>query len=133
MTLLPVSTQTVTVNFGTANGTATAGSDYVAASGTLTFAPGVSTRPISVIINGGMNLEATETFSVTAWWSGQRRPRHGGWHRHHPQRAATITVVARHSGEPPLAATRRASRERHPEAASFAFERAELPRPRRPH
>ena len=64
-TLSPVSTQTVTVNFATANGTATAGSDYVAASGTLTFAPGVSTRPISVTINGGTNLEATETFTVT--------------------------------------------------------------------
>ena len=33
-------TQTVTVNFATANGTATAGSDYQAASGMLTFPPG---------------------------------------------------------------------------------------------
>ena len=65
VTLSPVSTQTVTVNFATANGTAAAGSDYVAASGTLTFAPGVSTRPISVTINGGMNQEPTETFGVT--------------------------------------------------------------------
>ena len=34
------STQTVSVNYATSDGTATAGSDYQAASGTLTFAPG---------------------------------------------------------------------------------------------
>ena len=65
VTLSPVSTQTVTVNYATANGTATAGSDYVAASGVLTFAPGVSTRPISVTVNGDTTVEPNETFSVT--------------------------------------------------------------------
>ncbi len=43
VTLSPASTQTVTVKYATANGTATAGSDYTAkALTTLTFAP---TRP----------------------------------------------------------------------------------------
>ena len=65
VTLSPVSTQTVTVNYTTVNGTATAGSDYVAASGILTFAPGVSTRPISVSVNGDTTVEANETFSIT--------------------------------------------------------------------
>ena len=38
---------TVTVNYATANGTATAGADYVASSGTLTFAPARRSRPWS--------------------------------------------------------------------------------------
>ena len=64
VTLSPVSAQTVTVNYTTANGTGTAGSDYVAASGVLTFAPGVSTRPISVIVNGDTTVEPNETVSI---------------------------------------------------------------------
>ena len=38
----------MTVNYATANGTALAGSDYAATSGTLTFAPGVTTQTIRV-------------------------------------------------------------------------------------
>ena len=64
-TLSPASAQTVTVNYTTVNGTATGGSDYVAASGILTFAPGVSTRPIGVTVNGDTTVEPNETFSVT--------------------------------------------------------------------
>ena len=49
VSLSAVSGQTVTVGYATANGTATtADGDYVAASGTLTFAPGVTTQPVSV-------------------------------------------------------------------------------------
>ena len=40
--------QTVSVNYSTANNTATAGSDYVATSGTLTFNPGDTTKTITV-------------------------------------------------------------------------------------
>jgi hypothetical protein len=65
VTLSPASTQTVTVNYATANGTASAGSDYLAASGTLTFAPGVTARPISVTVNGDTTVEPNETFAVT--------------------------------------------------------------------
>ncbi|HXH42086.1 MAG TPA: FG-GAP-like repeat-containing protein, partial [Thermoanaerobaculia bacterium] len=55
----------VTVNFATSNGTATAGSDYTATSGTLTFGPGVTSQSFTVpIIDDGVN-EANETFTVT--------------------------------------------------------------------
>ena len=41
---------TVTVQYQTANGTALAGSDYTAASGTVTFAPGVTSQPVVVAV-----------------------------------------------------------------------------------
>ncbi len=52
----------VTVDFATANGTATAGSDYVARSGTLTFAPGEQTKTVSVTVLGDSTDEPTEDF-----------------------------------------------------------------------
>ena len=42
VTLSPASTVPATVTFATVDGTATAGSDFAAASGTLTFDPGVT-------------------------------------------------------------------------------------------
>jgi len=51
VTLEPIANQTVTVSYATADGSAIAGLDYVAAAGTLTIAPGVSSRPISVTVN----------------------------------------------------------------------------------
>jgi len=64
VTLSAVSSQSVTVNFATANNTATAGSDYVATSGTLTFNPGDTTKPITVVVNGDTTVEPNETFFV---------------------------------------------------------------------
>jgi hypothetical protein len=58
------STQTITVQYSTANGTALAGSDYTATTGTLTFNPGVTNKTISIpILNNSVN-EANETFTV---------------------------------------------------------------------
>jgi hypothetical protein len=57
-------TQTVTVNYATANGTATAGSDYTAASGTLTFLSGDTTKTITVNVSGDTTVEGNETFLV---------------------------------------------------------------------
>src|SRR4029077_16206877 len=54
----------VTVNYSTANGTATAGSDYQAASGTLTFAPGETSKTVTVQVIGDRLAEANETFAV---------------------------------------------------------------------
>ena len=50
VTLSGPSTQPVTVNYATTNGTATAPGDYAAASGTLTFTPGTTTRSINVSV-----------------------------------------------------------------------------------
>jgi hypothetical protein len=62
--LSAASGQPVTVNWTTANGTATAGTDYVAAGGTLTFSPGVTSRPVAVAVNGDTVVEPNETFFV---------------------------------------------------------------------
>ena len=52
------------VEFATANGTATAPGDYAAQSGTLNFAPGEATKTITVLVNGDAAFEADETFTV---------------------------------------------------------------------
>ncbi len=64
VSLSPSSQQTITVNYATANGTATAGSDYTAKTGTLTFTPGVTTQTVTVAVAGDTALEANETFTV---------------------------------------------------------------------
>lgn len=58
------SSTTVTVGYATANGTATAGVDYVGASGTLSFAPGVTTQAIDVTVIGDLDVEADEGFTM---------------------------------------------------------------------
>jgi hypothetical protein len=63
-TLSAASSQPVTVAYATANGTATAGSDYLAASGTLTFAPGETSKTITVLVKGDRLPEPNETFVV---------------------------------------------------------------------
>jgi hypothetical protein len=52
----------ITVQYRTADGSAGAPEDYNAVSGTLTFAPGVFSRSVTVRINGGGGAESTETF-----------------------------------------------------------------------
>jgi hypothetical protein len=58
------STRTVTLNYGTANGTAHTGSDYQAASGKLSFAPGQTRKTIFVPVNGDRRGEPNESFFV---------------------------------------------------------------------
>ncbi|WP_340682437.1 Calx-beta domain-containing protein [Amycolatopsis coloradensis] len=55
----------VTVQYATANGTASAPADYTAASGTVTFAPGQTARPVTVLVNPDTVDEPDETFTVT--------------------------------------------------------------------
>jgi hypothetical protein len=64
VTLSATSTSAVTVKYDTANGTATAPSDYQAATGTLTFAAGETSKQITVLVNGDTTPESDETFAV---------------------------------------------------------------------
>ena len=54
----------VTVAWTTADGTATAGPDYAAATGTLTFAPGETEQPLAVTLLDDEISEDNETFTV---------------------------------------------------------------------
>lgn len=56
--------QAATVDFATSNGSA-AGSDFQAASGTLTFNPGETSKTITVLVNGDRLAEANETFQLS--------------------------------------------------------------------
>ena len=60
------STTRVTVNFATANGTATGGrnGDYTATSGTLTFNPGETSKLVNVAVRNDASVEPDETFFV---------------------------------------------------------------------
>ncbi|HEX6178015.1 MAG TPA: Calx-beta domain-containing protein, partial [Thermoanaerobaculia bacterium] len=63
LTLSQAVSQTVTVQYATADGTATvADGDYIATSGTATFAPGTTTTTVTVQVVGDVKLEADETF-----------------------------------------------------------------------
>ena len=64
VTLSAASGQTVTVNYATADDTASDGSDYVGKTGTLSFAAGVVTRTITIVINGDTTVESDESFFV---------------------------------------------------------------------
>src|SRR2546421_59796 len=60
-------TAAFSVNYATADGSATAGSDYVATSNTLNFAAGsgaAQSQTVSVTINGDTTVEPDETFFV---------------------------------------------------------------------
>ncbi|ORE95490.1 chitinase, cellulase [Stappia sp. 22II-S9-Z10] len=56
--------EAVTVVWATADGTAEAGSDYEAASGTVTFAPGETTAEITVNVIADLEDEGDETFAI---------------------------------------------------------------------
>ncbi|MEA2405842.1 MAG: hypothetical protein QOE08_2489 [Thermoleophilaceae bacterium] len=62
VTLNKTSDQEVRVDFATANGTATAGSDYTAQSGTLIFGPGETSKTVAVPITNDSADEPDETF-----------------------------------------------------------------------
>ena len=67
VTLSASPTIPVSVNYTTADVTATAGADYAAVSGTLTWTPGTAalTKTVSVSINDDALDEAAETFTLT--------------------------------------------------------------------
>ena len=65
VTLDVASGETVTVDYATSNGTAVAGSDYTAKSGTLTFAAGQTSKDIEVALADDSISEADEDFTLT--------------------------------------------------------------------
>jgi uncharacterized repeat protein (TIGR03803 family) len=62
--LSKISTKTITVDYTTQDITATAGSDYIAQSGTLTFAPGIRQNAITIQVTGDRVPEPDEAFEV---------------------------------------------------------------------
>jgi hypothetical protein len=63
VTLSAAYDQPVTMSFRTADRTAnTSDNDYIAKSGTLTFAPGETTKTITIEVKGDSKKEADETF-----------------------------------------------------------------------
>ena len=64
VSLSPASSELVTVTYATQDGTAVAGSDYTAASGTLQFDPGMTSHTIRVAVLNDTAVEPTETFAV---------------------------------------------------------------------
>ncbi|MEM9214706.1 MAG: putative Ig domain-containing protein [Cyanobacteria bacterium P01_F01_bin.150] len=65
VTLSQSSTQSITVEYQTIEGTAKNNSDYTSVSGTLTFAPGEVSKTIEVPIKGDTIPEAREQFEIT--------------------------------------------------------------------
>ncbi len=64
VSLSAASTAAVQVDYTTVNGTAKAGSDYQATSGTLVFAAGETSKPIKVTVKEDTSFERAEKFSV---------------------------------------------------------------------
>ncbi|MDD9992391.1 MAG: hypothetical protein OXP75_11370 [Rhodospirillales bacterium] len=93
VTMSRANTETVTVNYGTSSGTAQAGADYVAAAGTLTFAPGETEKTVQVTLLDDAVDEGRETFRLKlseAWgaviadgdatvWVSNGDPVQGAW------------------------------------------------------
>lgn len=101
-TLSRPSSSTITVGYQTVNGTASAGEDYIATNGTLTFLPGQTTAAVDVAIIGDTTPETTEAFSVVFT---------PGFGVASPPTAATVTILADDdaSGTLPVITLRNAS------------------------
>ena len=65
VTLLPAATGQVTVEYATADGTATQPADYMSTSGPLTFAAGDTSKTVSVPIEDDGDEDSGETFTLT--------------------------------------------------------------------
>ena len=64
VTLSAASAKTVSVGYASVNGSAASGADYTAVSGTLTFAPGVVSQTVSVVIANDVVYEGAESFQI---------------------------------------------------------------------
>ena len=107
VSLSQASPSAVSVDFTTADGTALAGSDYTATCGTLTFAPGETTRTILVPTLDDAVAEPTETFTVNLSnpTGGDDRQRPG--RRHDPRHDDQVLRGRRRQPGPDLPVRRR--------------------------
>ncbi|MFH1120176.1 MAG: Calx-beta domain-containing protein, partial [Bacteroidota bacterium] len=65
LTLSAASDDVVTIDYATADGTATeADADYTGVSGTITFAAGETSKTVTVLVNGDAKTETNETFTI---------------------------------------------------------------------
>ena len=64
VTLQPPSGSQLTVAYSTVDGTAAAPGDYLAATGSLTFAPGTSSRQLTITVHDDALAEQDETLTV---------------------------------------------------------------------
>jgi hypothetical protein len=84
VTLSAVSGKTITVDYETSDGTAVAGSDYVAKTGTLTFDPGETVQTFTVTIVNDVLNEEDETLGLALTDPVNAEP---------GQDSATLTIV----------------------------------------
>ncbi|SOD22098.1 Calx-beta domain-containing protein [Nitrosomonas ureae] len=59
------STSVVSMNYATQNGTAVAGSDFIAKNGSLVFAPGETVKTVKVTLTNDNAFEASEAFNLS--------------------------------------------------------------------
>ena len=100
------STETVTVAFATADGSATAGADYAATSGMLTFQRDETSKTIVVAVLDDSDSEGHETFTVRL-----SNPRHA--HLSDSEGTATIRTTSTTASGCPTARRRTRSQRAH--------------------
>ena len=83
---------TTTVNYATADGTAKAGEDYTAESGTVTFAPNETSKEITIPVSNDPSDEPAETFAVNLSPSPQARASSGVQAAAAESSSANITI-----------------------------------------
>jgi ribosomal protein L35AE/L33A len=64
LTLSAASASDVTVSYATSDLTAAAGSDYTAATGSITIGAGLTTKNVVVLVTSDTNVETDETFTI---------------------------------------------------------------------
>ena len=96
VTLSHPSSRTVTVSYATQDGTATAGSDYTAASGSLTFNAGDTSQTVEITVLTDSDEEGQETLTLTLSNASSANAGRRHRHRHHRKRR----IIFRNPGRP---------------------------------